>query len=94
MGNWNNEAREVDLVKNVLIGGEGVCSLGDTIGKITPADGSRKVKKDRGNVPSGDFGNPAEHEDKHQALKQGLEKIPEGSQDRLLVLRDKIAMGQ
>lgn len=85
-GDGDNEAWEVDLTKHGLVGDEGARGLVETVGEIKPANVTGHIKQGLGHAVGTHFGNTAEDNHVHDDGENGLDDIPQRSEDGLLVL--------
>jgi hypothetical protein len=62
--------------------------------KISPADTASEVEEDGRDFIRRDLGDIRKYQDKHQASEEGLENIPGGTKNRLLVAGDEIPVNE
>ena len=93
-GDWHNQAREIDFAEDACIADEGVGRAGQTTGEILPHAGTGEVKQGTGHSVCRNPGDAAEYDHEHDDGHGRLDDKPGGTQDRLLVLRDDIALDE
>ena len=77
-----------------MVGGEGVGGLIQTVGEIEPADIACHVKQGLGNAVGTHLGDATEDHHVHNDGQDGLDDVPQGTEDGLLVLYDDVALDE
>ena len=90
-GERGDEPREIDLAEDAGVGRESGGGLVQAGGEVVPGGGAGQVEQHRRQPTGGNLRHAAEDHREDQGGKQRLDEEPEGSEDRLLVDRDKIA---
>ena len=94
MRHRHHQPGEVHFPEDVGVLHEGVRCLRDTVGKILPEASTRQVEQRPGDAVSGNAGDTAEDDHIHNDREGGLDHVPDGTQDGLLILGDDIALDE
>jgi hypothetical protein len=87
---WNDQAREIDLVKNIGIGDKSIHGGRKAIGEKGPYDTAGQIKKYGRDMICRDFGHPAEDNKIDEGGEERLQKDPDGPENRLLITGNNI----
>ena len=95
VGNHNrdrhDQAREVDLAKQMSVGSKGGGGAGEATGEVMPHNITGHVKEHLRQSIGGELGDVAENDGEDEGGREGLDDEPQRTQDGLLVTRNKIA---
>ncbi len=70
---------------------EGVGSLGETVREVRPDDGAGHIEEELRQSVRGELGDVAEDDREGDGGEEGLDEVPERSEDGLFVDGDEIA---
>ena len=90
-GDGHGQARKVDLAEEVAVLDKGVAGFGQAFGKVAPNHRTAHVEEEGRQFIGGKLGDVAKNDRKGDGGKQGLDEIPDGAKDGLLVSGHKIA---
>ena len=88
----DHQAGEVDLAEDTLIGSEDIAAGGKAGAEIVPEGDARHIEQGLGDTVGRDACESTEDKHIHNSGEQGLDEVPRGTEDRLLVLRDDVAL--
>ncbi len=87
----HRQAREIHLAEELRVLHKRVGRLGEAIREVRPDDRAGHIKEELRQTVGGQLGDVAEDDREGDRRQQRLDQVPQRSQDRLLVDRDKIA---
>ncbi|GEM_PF-3267659 len=87
----DSQAWEVDLAEELGVVDEGVGGLGETVREVSPDDGAGHVEEELRQSVRGELGDIAEDDGEGDSGEEGLDEIPEWSEDGLFVDGDEVA---
>lgn len=91
-GQGDNQTGEVDLTEDAGIGDEYVGGNGEARTEIAPQHDAGEIEQGLGGTIGGDAGKTAENEHIHDGGEDGLDDVPQRTEDGLLVKRDDVAL--
>ena len=94
MGHRHHQTREIHFPENVGVLHKGVRRLRNTIGEVLPQAGTCQVEQRPRDAVGRDAGDATENDHIHNDREGGLDHVPDGTQDGLLVLGDDIALDE
>ena len=89
---WYGYPWKIDLAENFPISYKCITGQRQTCGKVTPNYCSGHIEKERGYAIGRNFSQPAEDDGENERINQGLDNVPQRSQNSLLVEGDKITL--
>ena len=93
-GDGDDQTGKVDLAKHGLIGSESSGGLVQTVGEVEPADIACHIEQGLGDAVGAHLGDATEHHHVHNDGQDGLDDVPQGTEDGLLVLYDDVALDE
>ena len=93
-GYGDDQAGEVDLAEHAGIGHEGGGGLVETVGEVEPADVTGHVEDGLGDAIGAHLGYTAKDHHVHDDGDDGLDDVPQRTEDGLLVLDDDVALDE
>lgn len=89
---WDNETGEVDLAEDTGVGGEDVAATREAGAEVTPEDDACHIEEWLRGTIGTDACQTAEDEHVHDGGEDGLDDVPKGTEDGLLVLGDDVTL--
>jgi len=93
-GDGDDEAGEIDLAKHGLVGRESRGGLVQAVGEVEPADVACHVEQGLGYAVGAHLGNATEDDHIHDDGEDGLDDVPQRTEDGLLILYDNVTLDE
>ena len=91
-GQGNDQTREIDFTKDSSIREKNVGGNGKTRTEIAPQHDAREIEQRLGGAIGGNAGKTAEDKHIHDGGEDGLDDVPQRTEDGLLVKGDDVAL--